>query len=623
MRSASPAYVPEIDGLRAIAVMAVILFHLQLTALSGGYAGVDVFFVISGYLITSGLSRELAANGTLSLRHFYLRRARRLLPALYVTLFASAIAAIVLLSDHRLMAFGASLVSATLSVSNIHFFLGSGYFDAASDYKALLHTWSLGVEEQFYLLWPLLLLVAGAGRRFRLLAIVLFLLALSLAEWLSRAAPAAAFFLAPFRIHEFVIGALLATSLAPCAKGAVKADVAMVTGLGLIAVAIFGFGARTAFPGLNALVPCVGAALVLWAGASSRWAWLLNNPVSVYLGRTSYSTYLVHWPLVVFLRVAKGREHFTVKEQVILLVVTLVLGHVLHRLVEQRLRHLPAQGNRRFLAGLLLSTATLVGVGCAMQQESWVQMRPWAASQVTPKEVELRRKARFQPRQEVCTAKGWDHCDDLVPGKRNALVIGDSHAVDAYNAFVTRFPKDNIVLSDLGGCPPHPSIDQIVMAGHPDLPKCQELNRKRHDPAYLQRYDYIVINVYMDWYTEQHLADYLKFLHDHGVRKVVVFGQTWRASDDLPELVNRVGLDREWLMDLLKPAPSDRLVETTAARLGYLYISKTDALTTDGNFDVFDSGEILFTYDQHHLSLQHSKRLLDNKIEAVQSYFGG
>lgn len=620
MRPASTAYVPEIDGLRAIAVMAVILFHLQVTSLSGGFAGVDVFFVISGFLITGGLARELTERGTLSLGRFYLRRARRLLPALYVTLFASAIAAIVLLSHHRLMAFGASLVSATLSVSNIHFFLGSGYFDAASDYKPLLHTWSLGVEEQFYLLWPLLLLVTRTGRRFWFLAVGLFLLALGLAEWLSRVAPAAAFFLATFRIHEFLIGALLATSVAPCPQRTRAADAALVAGLGLIAAALFGFGARTAFPGFNALVPCLGAALVLWAGASSRWAWLLNNPVCVYLGRTSYSTYLVHWPLVVFLRVAKGREHFTVKEQIILLALTLVLGHVLHRLVEQRLRHVPSQGNRRFLAGLLLSTAALLGVGCAMQQESWVQMRSWAASQVTPKEIESRRKARFQPRQQVCTAKGWEHCDDLVPGKRNALVVGDSHAVDAYNAFVTRFPQDNVTLSDLGGCPPHRSIEQIVMAGHPDLPKCQELNSKRHDPAYLLRYDYIVINVYMDWYTEQHLADYLRFMHDHGVRKVVVFGQTWRASDDLPELVNRVGLDRGRLMALLKPAPSDRLVETTAARLGYLYISKTDALATDGRFDVFDSGEILFTYDQHHLSLEHSKRLLDKQQDAVRAY---
>lgn len=623
MRPASPAYVPEIDGLRAIAVMAVILFHLQVGALTGGFAGVDVFFVISGYLITGGLSRELAESGSLSLSRFYLRRARRLLPALYVTLFASAIAAIVLLSHHRLMAFGASLVSATLSISNIHFYLGSGYFDAASDYKPLLHTWSLGVEEQFYLLWPLLLLVTRTGRWFRLLAVVLFLLALGLAEWLSHAAPAAAFFLAPFRIHEFVIGALLATSVAPCAKGAGKADAALVVGLVLIAVAIFGFGARTAFPGLNALVPCLGAALVLWAGAASRWAWLLNNPVSVYLGRTSYSTYLVHWPLVVFLRVAKGREHFTVKEQVILLVVTLVLGHLCHRWVEQRLRQVPAWGNRRFLTGLLLTTIVLLGLGLAAQQENWVQARTWAANRVTPKEIELRRNARFLVRQQVCASRPKDHCDDLVPGRRNAVVIGDSHAVDAYNAFVTRFPGDNVTLSDQGGCPPHPRIDQIVAAGHPDLPQCLALNRKHHDPAYLNRYDYVVINAYLDWYTPQHLAAYLRHLHAQGVKKVVVFGQTWRASDDLPELVNRVGLDRERLMPLLKAPPAEQALVSTAQELGYLYMSKTDALSTNGHFDVFDASEILFTYDKHHLSLEYSKRLLDKRYLDVRRYLEG
>ncbi len=623
MRSASPAYVPEIDGLRAIAVMAVILFHVQVAALSGGYAGVDVFFVISGYLITGGLMRELREQGTLNLRHFYVRRARRLLPALYVTLLASTVLAIVLLSHHRLMAFGASLMSATLSVSNIHFYLGSGYFESASDYKPLLHTWSLGVEEQFYLVWPLLLLFTRRGRWFRTVAVLLFLAALGCAEWLSRAEPAAAFFLAPFRIHEFVIGALLATSAAPCAKDSPKADVALLLGLALVGFALFRFDARTAFPGWNALVPCVGAALVLWAGSASRWRWLLNNPVSVYLGRTSYSTYLVHWPLVVFFRVAKGREHFTQKEQFILLLATLVLGHLCHRWVEQRLRQVPAWGNRRFLTGLLLSTTLLLGLGFAAQQESWVQARTWAANRVTPKEIELRRKARFLPRQQVCTVKGWDHCDDLVPGKRNALVIGDSHAVDAYNAFVTRFPQDNITLSDLGGCPPHSSIDQIVVAGHPDLPKCLELNRKRHDPAYLRRYDYIVVNVYMDWYTPQHLAEYLRFLHAEGVKKVVLFGQTWRASDDLPELVNRVGLDRERLMPMLKAPPSEQALVSAAQELGYLYVSKTDALSTKGHFDVFDASEILFTYDKHHLSLEYSKRLLDKRHLDVRRYLEG
>jgi hypothetical protein len=370
------------------------------------------------------------------------------------------------------------------------------------------------------------------------------------------------------------------------------------------------------------MVPCAGAALVLWAGSSSRFAWLLNNPVSVYLGRTSYSTYLVHWPLVVFLRVAKGRENFLLKEQLILLTLTLVLGHLCHRLVEQRFRHVPARGDRHFLFGLMLSTTLLLGVGYAMQQDALVQLRSWAGSQITPKEIELRRKARFLPRQQVCTVKGWDHCDEIVPGKRNVLVIGDSHAVDAYNAFVAKFPEDNVTLSDLGGCPPHPSIDKIVTAGHPDLPKCLELNRKRYEPAYLLRYDYIVINVYMDWYTPQHLADFLRFLHAHGVKRVVVFGQTWRASDELPELVNRTGFRQQPLMDLLTPPPSDSVLVSTTKELGYLFVSKTEALTTDNKFDVFDASEVLFTYDRHHISLPHAQRLLDKRLDDVSRYLG-
>ena len=618
-------HIPEIDGLRAIAVLAVILFHLQVPGVSGGFAGVDVFFVISGYLITLGLQHELTQTGSLRLPRFYLRRARRLMPALYMTLVISSVCAVVWLSNHRLPEYGASQVAAALSLSNVHFFLGSGYFDSASDYKALLHTWSLGVEEQFYLLWPALLWLIWRGREKRAWRHIatgsLFVASLLASATQQRNEPAATFFLVPFRFHEFMLGAALALGSrhdTPPTKN--RADIGLLCGLGLIGYAIAKFDGQTPFPGIHALIPCLGAVLMLWAAPNSRLAWLLKNPLSTYLGRTSYSTYLMHWPLIVFFRVAGGREHLRPRDQAILFIVTLVLGDLLHRFIENRYREPDSITDKRFLVGLIGSTAALIAIGLAFQHAPWVEARAWAASHISTKEVETRRNARFRPRQDVCSVKGWEHCDDLVPGKVNALVIGDSHSVDAYNAFVTRFPQHNITLSDLGGCPPHPQIDTIVLSGHPDLQKCLELNRKRHDPSFLKQYDYIILNVYMDWYNESHLTDYLRFLHSHGIRKVIVFGQTWRASDDLPELVNKLGFDQERIMPKLAPPPSDRLVKETADRLGYLFIDKTEALSNRKGFELFDSREVLFTYDRHHLSLDHSRRLLDRRIDEVEDY---
>ena len=398
MSSVQKKHVPEIDGLRAIAVMAVTLFHLQFSWIPGGFVGVDIFFVISGYLITSGLNRELTQKGRLNLGRFYLRRARRLLPALYTALFVSAVAAFALLSHHRLAEFGSSLVASALSLSNVHFYLGSGYFDTASDYKPLLHTWSLGVEEQFYLIWPLLLLVFRPGRSRTLLLAALFFSTLAASEWLTQAAPSVGFFLTPFRIYEFVVGAALALYASPPKDRSSTSNGALLLGLVLMAWGIFGFDGKTSFPGWHALVPSIGAGLVLWSAPSSHLAWLLSNPLASSLGRISYSTYLFHWPLIVLYRVAKGREHLALKEQLGLLAITLLLGALCQRFIENRYRDQPEASNRKFLTWLLICTALLVAIGWAFQQDKVAHARQWASSHITHKQVDLRRNERFKLR---------------------------------------------------------------------------------------------------------------------------------------------------------------------------------------------------------------------------------
>jgi peptidoglycan/LPS O-acetylase OafA/YrhL len=618
-------HIPEIDGLRAIAVLAVVLFHLQVPHMAGGFAGVDIFFVISGYLITSGLRQSSDMPVGTVLRDFYIRRARRLLPPLYAILLASSILALAVMSSDRLRSFGGSVMASALSAANVYFFWGSGYFDSSSDLKPLLHNWSLGVEEQFYLVWPITYLVAQrlkwhGGH----VALGIGLVGLIASEAMLRSNASAAFFLMPLRVHEFMIGAVLAHGGAWSRTNSPLSlharNLLTLIGLGLMAWAIFSFNAHTPFPGVMALVPCVGAALVLAAAPQSQVGAMLRLPPMRWLGKVSYSVYLVHWPLIVFYRIISGREHLKPSVRWWLLAATLLLGWMSWRWIENRWRPNQPGRNQGFVAGMLVATAALLALGWALQQEQWMDQRPWRSSMITPREIDLGKKKRFVLRQQVCTERGWELCDAPAPGKLNGLVIGDSHAVDAYNAFVHARPNDHIAMSEQGGCPPHAEIDQIVQPNHPDLAKCRALNKTRFDSARLKSFDYVVINVLMGWYTEQHLSEYLEFLQRQGIRKVIVFGQTWRASDDLPELINRHGFRTEKLMPLLQSPPSDHQVQETAKRLGYLYIDKTAALTSAGQFEVFDPNRVPFTYDEHHLSYEHSIRLLAQRSADVQHY---
>ena len=335
-RSAA-SYSPGVDGLRAVAVLGVLLYHAGVPFFSGGFVGVDVFFVISGYLITRLLAKELQANGRIDLLAFYGRRARRILPALVATLVATAAAAVVLDMPQRLSDFGLTFLHAIISTSNIHFLFNSSYFDADVHTNPLLHTWSLGVEEQFYLVWPWLLPLLGiATGRIRLTVLATGIVSLLAAVLVIGHAPDAVFYLTPYRAFEFAIGGLLA--LWPLRLHKRAADFAFLAGVLLIGVSMSMFSDKTLFPGASALVPCVGAALCIAAADHSRLGMLLRNRPMVYVGLVSYALYLVHWPLLVFYKQIKHVDHLEPREIVYFLILSLLLAVVLNRAIEVPMR---------------------------------------------------------------------------------------------------------------------------------------------------------------------------------------------------------------------------------------------------------------------------------------------
>jgi len=363
-------YRPEIDGLRAVAVVCVLLFHAGFSAFAGGFVGVDVFFVISGYLITGVILVE-RAQGRFSFVGFYERRVRRILPALFFVMLAAILAAWLWLLPSDMKAFAHSVAAVALFLSNVLFWRQSGYFDTAAELKPLLHTWSLAVEEQYYLLFPLfIVLLWRFGRRWLGLALAVLLLAsLALAAWGVAHKPELSFYLLPTRGWELLIGALIAVVQAD-GRGSPSlpapwAGAAGLLGLGLILYAVLVFDATTPFPGLHALVPTVGSALViLFARPENRLGRLLGSRPAVGLGLISYSLYLWHQPLFAFAR------HRVFGEPgpplaLALLAASVALAWASWRWVEMPFRRRGAIGRRQVFGLAAVASAGFVAFGAA------------------------------------------------------------------------------------------------------------------------------------------------------------------------------------------------------------------------------------------------------------------
>jgi peptidoglycan/LPS O-acetylase OafA/YrhL len=298
-------YRPDIDGLRALAVVPVVLFHAKLGC-PGGFVGVDIFFVISGYLISSLILKELA-SGTFSLLAFWERRIRRILPALAVVVFAVLVAARILFFPADFKLLGESVVAQAILLSNVFFYrqwnLGDGYFGTAADAMPLLHTWTLAVEEQFYLFFPLLLLALTRFRKGSTLAIACVAICSFIISIIGiHSAPAAAFYLLPARAWELLLGVLLAMTRARIATAGPASEAAGWLGIGLIGYAISFYNAETPFPGWAAVPPCLGATLIIYSSESrpSLIGRILSWKPLVFIGLISYSLYLWHWPILVF-----------------------------------------------------------------------------------------------------------------------------------------------------------------------------------------------------------------------------------------------------------------------------------------------------------------------------------
>jgi peptidoglycan/LPS O-acetylase OafA/YrhL len=449
-------YRKEIDGLRAIAVIPVILFHAGFETFSGGFVGVDVFFVISGYLITTIILADLNA-GRFSLINFYERRARRILPALFFVMLACIPFAWLWLLPVAMKDFSQSLVSVSVFASNIWFWRESGYFDTAAELKPLLHTWSLAVEEQFYVFFPLfLMLIWKLGRRWVVIVLApVFVASLLLAQWASIAEPTAAFYLLPTRGWELLIGAFAAIYLSRRTKPTFNkglSDFLAWLGVAMILVSVFSYSAATPFPGFYALLPTLGAVLViLFANQRTVMGRMIGNNVFVGIGLISYSAYLWHQPLFAFLRHSDFEESRAA--YLVLIAVTFGLAWATWEFVETPFRRKQTFGRRTIflLSGVMM--VFFIGLGAVGHKTRGFIDRP--------------HMLKFADLAYDTSALGYTPCDNALTqtdpklnycygegGVPDALVIGDSHADDKLDGIAKAVPGYDWMLVGNSGCPP-------------------------------------------------------------------------------------------------------------------------------------------------------------------------
>jgi peptidoglycan/LPS O-acetylase OafA/YrhL len=452
-------YRAEIDGLRAMAVLPVILFHAGFDRFSGGFVGVDVFFVISGYLIATIIISEVS-DGNFSIVNFYERRARRILPALFFVMAACVPFSWLWLTPKELKDFGQSLVAVSTFSSNILFFLETSYFDTAAELKPLLHTWSLAVEEQYYIIFPVFLMVVWRlGLQWIIfLLVIASLVSLGIATWgtLHTDYPkivSAAFFLLPTRVWELFIGVFIALYLMRSAipKSYLWSQILSLLGLGMILYSILYFNQTTPFPGLYALIPTIGTALVIiYAVPNTLVHKLCTQKIFVGLGLVSYSAYLWHQPILAFAR-HRSLGELPDLVLVILCCMSLVLAWFSWKFVEAPFRNKDTYGRRQIFVlslsgivvfsglglflhlsdgfqesrhGVIYDRLVRVGLGnyeldnIKLAKNSSQLLDEWHKSQIT----------------RLSIAKTEGESEVYIDNKR-ALLVGNSHSKDLWNVF--------------------------------------------------------------------------------------------------------------------------------------------------------------------------------------------
>ncbi len=608
-------YRPDIDGLRAIAVLSVLAYHLRINVFRGGFVGVDVFFVISGYLISAIILKDISA-GTFSIRTFYERRVRRIFPALIVMLVGTSLLAYLFFLPAELISFAKSLLAALFSASNFYFWRQSGYFSAPIDTKPLVHTWSLAVEEQFYVFLPIFLVLAHRffPRKLRASIIIIALVSFIFSAVGAFRDPTAAFYLAHTRAWELLLGVLISLDVFPEIRGFVLRNVTALGGTALISVTVFGISSSTPFPGIAALPPCLGAALIIVAGRSgdSLVRRMLSLKPMVFVGLISYSLYLWHWPIIVF----QGMDSMSVSGasqrvvKVICICASLALATLSWKYVEQPFRSRQKRLSRAVVFKLAAAAAVVVAtIGLtAIAARGFPYRYPAKAIQVASY-LDYDSASYF--RDGACFIssgfkfKDYDYsrCLHQDPTKKNDLLVGDSHAAQLWYGFSTTLDGVNVLQATVSGC--RPTIEQPVITSA----ACSRLMTFLYTD-YLSNHHIDRLLIAARWQAPDlaPLSRTLDWTKQRGI-PVVLFGPMMQYDTALPRLLafsirgNDPSIPDEHRVDLRQ---LDKDMAALAEKKGVDYVSFYQSLCGPSSCAEFGANGAPLQYDYGHLTKEGS-----------------
>lgn len=624
-----PRYRPDIDGLRAIAVLSVVCFHVFPELIKGGFVGVDIFFVISGYLI-SGIIFDNLERGSFSYVEFYARRIRRIFPALILVLCASFVYGWFVLLAREYKQLGEHIAAGAGFVSNFALWNEAGYFDADAKTKPLLHLWSLGIEEQFYIVWPLLLGYVWK-RKHNLLAITLLVAAASFVVNIYSVQDhiIAAFYSPIARFWELMAGGVLAYVVSHSNRRLpVNPEWRSVAGLLLIILAIVLTNKNKAFPGWWALLPVVGTVFVISAGADSRLNRnVLGNPILVWFGLISYPLYLWHWPILSFARISEG-ETLTDGIRIAIVLASITLAWLTYRFVEK-----PARFGGWGRIKIILLCGLMITIGFAGYNAYSRDGLPFRKYQREFFFYDWKAGYRY----EQCFINGTDKPSSFAsycqgpPFSKQAkplvLLWGDSHAASLYRGLYNRSNTDNFALAQFNasGCPP--VMNFSVAAGS----RCQKINdyvfqkiRELRPNTVVLAANWMIYNGEDTWneldFTK--LKDTIQMLRGLNIRNIIIFGQL-PAFDahqpDIGQVVFRANkIDRTFERFDRESVVADEKIKVFAQENKVSYVSPQDLLCNTEGCLISTSREKFYplAWDYSHLTEAGSTLLVDRAVRS-------
>jgi peptidoglycan/LPS O-acetylase OafA/YrhL len=639
------SYRPDIDGLRAVAVLAVVAYHAKPWILPGGFVGVDVFFVISGFLI-SGIILQRLRTGTFSFADFYARRIRRIFPALSLVLLACLVVGWVVLLPRELLDLGGDTAAGAGFVANIRFWNQTSYFGPDVTGKPLLHLWSLGIEEQYYLVWPLLL--SGLWRtRFRLVPIVAALVgSFALNVYYSTADARAAFYSPAARLWELLLGSIIAyvtlthgepvSVMMKLGKAADAPGDAVLTahvreacawaGIGMIAVAFAAIRTTSVFPGWWVLLPTVGTALLICAGPDT---WInrsiLSDKSMVGVGLISYPLYLWHWPVLALIRIRYPDVSYSVK--FLALFGALIAAYLTFRFMERPVRR---AGGARAVVVLCVVQALLLGTGLLIYWKNGFPERGDAVHRRI-NAVSLTAAEMDESYAEgTCFLKLKQQPDEFprtcyeapagAAGRPHLLLWGDSFAAHLLPG-LQQVLGDSMTISQMTSSLCAPIVHYIETRRR----KCAAINRYTMARIAETKPDVVVLSG--RWVAYPQFADVGKTileLKKLGISRVVLMGSSAQYGEDVPRLILnalRHGPAPTRLHPVILPklVKIDSVLKDVAARTGALFATPLDAeCTKDGCLVSLDTAAVgITTWDDGHLTSMGSRYVIDRVLKPL------